>query len=112
MSIGLFLGSLVQDARSISTLAPAMAQIISLLSGYFKNLDNLPKWIGWIQYLSPMRYSYEGFVENEVEFATSNIARFNFNLSIWSCIGLLIALGIAFRILSLFLLWTLRTRLQ
>jgi hypothetical protein len=58
MSIGLFLGSLVQDARTVTTLAPAMAQIISLLSGYFKNLENLPKWVGWIQYLSPMRYSY------------------------------------------------------
>ena len=58
MSIGLFLGSLVQDARTITTLAPAMAQIISLLSGYFKNLSNLPKWIGWVQYLSPLRYSY------------------------------------------------------
>jgi len=58
MSIGLFLGSLVHDARTVTTLAPAMAQITSLLTGYFKNLGNLPNWIGWIQYISPMRYSY------------------------------------------------------
>ena len=58
MSLGLFLGSLSKDARSVTTLAPALAQIVAVLSGYFKNLSNIPMWIGWIQYLSPMRYSY------------------------------------------------------
>lgn len=58
MSLGLLLGSAVTDAKAVSTLAPALAIIVALFSGYFKNLDTLPKWILWIQYLSPIRYSY------------------------------------------------------
>lgn len=58
MSLGLLLGSSVTDAKTVSTLAPALAIIVALLSGYFKNLDSIPAWVGWIQYLSPIRYSY------------------------------------------------------
>jgi ABC-type multidrug transport system permease subunit len=64
MSLGLLAGSLSKDQRTAVTLAPALAQAVALLSGYFKNLENIPMWIGWIEYLSPMRYSYEAFTEN------------------------------------------------
>jgi len=62
MSLGLFLGSVARDAKSVSTLAPGLAQVVALITGYFKNLDNIPKWISWIEYISPMRYSYEAFL--------------------------------------------------
>lgn len=76
MSLGLLLGSVITDAKAVSTAAPALAIIVALFSGFFKNFETIPAWISWIQYLSPIRYSYEAFVRNEVQFAaTSNIAQ-------------------------------------
>jgi hypothetical protein len=43
---------------------------------------------------------------------TSNIAQMNFDVGLWASIGILAALGIAFRLLSLFFLWLLRTKLE
>ena len=48
MSLGLLLGSTIKDQKSLGTLAPALAQTVALISGYFKNLDSIPSWIGWI----------------------------------------------------------------
>ena len=48
MSLGLLLGSTIKDQKSLGTLAPALAQTVALISGYFKNLESIPSWIGWI----------------------------------------------------------------
>ena len=64
MSFGMFFGSIIEDQRSVSQLIPIISLVISLVSGYYKNLANLPAWMGWVQYLSPLRYSFEAFVRN------------------------------------------------
>ena len=64
MSFGMFFGSIIEDQRSVSQLIPIISLVISLVSGYYKNLANLPTWMGWVQYLSPLRYSFEAFVRN------------------------------------------------
>ena len=112
MSFGMFFGSIIEDQRSVSQLIPIISLVISLVSGYYKNLANLPAWMGWVQYLSPLRYSFEAFVRNETQFSTSLIDQLNFNLSIWFAVGLFVALGLLFRMLGLFFLWLLRSRLQ
>jgi ABC-type multidrug transport system permease subunit len=38
---------------------------IMLFSGFLSNVDSYPKWIAWIQYLSPIRYGFEALVRNE-----------------------------------------------
>lgn len=48
MSLGLLLGSVVKDQSTVGPLAPSLAITISLFSGFFKNLDNIPAWIRWI----------------------------------------------------------------
>ena len=64
MSFGMLFGSIIEDQRSVSQLIPIISLVISLVSGYYKNLANLPAWMGWVQYLSPLRYSFEAFVRN------------------------------------------------
>ncbi len=36
-----------------------------LFSGYMANLDTIVKWLVWLQYISPMRYSMEILFRNE-----------------------------------------------
>lgn len=84
-----------------------------LFSGFFKNTGNLSSWIGWIQYISPIKYTFIAYVENEVKYASSSkIGELNFDLGLWASIGVLIGLAIFFRIASLFFLWALRSRLE
>lgn len=63
-SLGLFVGSIIKDPRSV-----AVTNIIALLplvmfSGFFKNSNNLPVWVGWIQYISPFKYGFSALVQN------------------------------------------------
>lgn len=64
VSLGLMLGSIVTDAKSVSVVTPAIMLPFFLFSGFFKNSANLPVWIGWIEYLSPVKYGFSAFVQN------------------------------------------------
>lgn len=97
----------------MSVITPIIVLPLLIYSGLFKNFGNMPDWIAWIQYLSPVKYAFIGFFENEVLYAQngSNIGRFNFDVSLWISIALLASLGIGLRLMGLFFLWFLRTRL-
>lgn len=64
MSMGLLLGSLVKEARTVSSLSTVILLPFVLFSGFFKNQNNLANWVGWIQYISPFKYSFSAFVQN------------------------------------------------
>lgn len=63
-STGLLAGSILSDEKAINAVIPSIALPMILFSGFFKNTGNLPNWLGWIQYISPFKYSFIGFVEN------------------------------------------------
>jgi ABC-type multidrug transport system permease subunit len=109
-SMGFFLGSVIVDAKSIATGIPLITYPLALFAGFYKNLNNLPVWIGWIQYINPLKYGFGAMVENQELYTnSSNIDLLNLNVGLWESIGIMFALGIAFRTLSLFFLW-LRSR--
>lgn len=112
MSFGLLIGSIVKDARSVSSVTPALVLPFVLFSGFFKNTSNLSKWIGWIQYGSPFKYGFSAFTQNEVLYKASLVDLLNFDVDLWHSIGYLIVLGVGFRMGSLFFLWRLKTTLQ
>lgn len=57
-SLGLLLGSLISDSKSVSAVIPLILLPFVLFSGLFKNTGNLSDWFGWIQYISPLKYGY------------------------------------------------------
>ena len=86
-----------------------------LFSGFYANRNNLPVWIGWLEYLSPFKYSLEALMYNEHDgshMVPSPITMLGFELGKWKCIYILIGLGIGYRILAFFFLSTLKKRLQ
>lgn len=58
-SLGMFLGSIINDHKSVSAVTPLVVVPFILFSGFFKNGANLPAWVGWIQYISPIKYGFE-----------------------------------------------------
>ncbi|CDW88685.1 abc transporter family protein [Stylonychia lemnae] len=105
-SFGLFISSLFESEETAVTVAPVILMPFILFSGYFSNASSYPKWIGWIQYISPVRYSLEAFVINEFEsrdYKDTDIKIIDFlsyDIGFTSCLLSLFTLGIAFRILT------------
>ncbi|KAJ3191563.1 ATP-binding cassette sub- G member 1 [Irineochytrium annulatum] len=38
---------------------------LMLFAGVFVQSASIPKWIGWLQYLSPIKYGFEALAKNE-----------------------------------------------
>lgn len=64
VSLGLMLGSMITDAKSVSIVTPIILLPFFLFSGYFKNSENLSSWNGWIEYISPIKYGFAAFLQN------------------------------------------------
>lgn len=41
--------------------------IIEQFGGYFVNSASYPDWVMWLQYVTPVRYSFEAMIRNEFE---------------------------------------------
>jgi len=61
-SMGLMLGSMVQDAKAVSTSISIIMLPFFVLSGLFKNRASMPLWYGWFQYISPIKYGFTAFL--------------------------------------------------
>ncbi len=57
-SFGLLIGSIIMDPKSVATCVTISTTPIILISGFFKNRADLPVWIGWVEYLSPVKYGF------------------------------------------------------
>ena len=47
-SVGLILGSVIQDAKSVSAVTPVVLIPLVIFAGFIKNRSNYPVWLGWI----------------------------------------------------------------
>ena len=89
-----------------------------LFAGFFTNIATYPEWVMWIQYLSPMRYGLEAYVQNE--FANRNYAPgeqnfvdvLAYNLGLWQCLVILAVMAVVWRVLSMICLRLLVERVQ
>lgn len=63
-SLGLLLGAAISNVKVVSVMVPIVILPFALFSGFYKNREDLPVWIGWIQYISPMKYSFIAFIRN------------------------------------------------
>ena len=63
-SFGYFISSIFDQEESAVAIAPVIMMPIMLFSGFFSNAGSYPNWIGWIQYISPIKYSLEALVWN------------------------------------------------
>jgi ABC-type multidrug transport system permease subunit len=93
-------------------MLPLIVLPLMLFSGFYKNRKDLPVWIGWIEYLSPIKYSFVSLATNEYQGTTAPISLLNFDTSMWESIGILIALSLFARFVSIFVLWAMRSKLQ
>lgn len=66
-SLGLFLGSLFKESKVAVTLLPLLTMTLMLFGGFFMNRSNLMTWISWFEYLSPVKYGFQGIKNMKLE---------------------------------------------
>ena len=79
---------------------------IVLFSGFFANSGGYPDWIGWVQWISPIRYTLEAFVWNEFgerQYQSNevNMVEFlSFELGIGKCLAITASLTLFLRVVT------------
>ena len=111
-SLGLLLGSIAQDPKSVAAMVPLILTPFIMFSGFFKNSANLPNWLGWIQYLSPIKYGLAAMAQIEVKNRPSLVELFDFDVDVFESVIIMLALSLLYRCLSLFFLWSTRTKIE
>jgi ABC-type multidrug transport system permease subunit len=64
-SFGYFMSSIFNKEETAVQLSPIVVMPLILFGGQFANSGNIQAWISWFQYVSPIRYGFEAFVDNE-----------------------------------------------
>jgi len=64
-SIGLFLGCLFEDVSIALLVAPMVILPLMMFSGFFLNPESTPVYLQWIEWISPMKYSFAALALNE-----------------------------------------------
>ncbi|KXS21830.1 P-loop containing nucleoside triphosphate hydrolase protein [Gonapodya prolifera JEL478] len=65
MSMGMLIASIAPNAQVGSVIAPIFNLIFIVFGGNFANLDSIPVFIRWLQWISPVKYSYSALMINE-----------------------------------------------
>lgn len=71
-SIGFFTGSLFQDVKKATSMAPVLLLPLMMFSGMYNKLASIPIWIAWVQYISPFRYGLHMLLLNQYHDAVFN----------------------------------------
>eukprot|EP00742_Colponemidia_sp_Colp-10_P006531 GILJ01007000.1.p1 GENE.GILJ01007000.1~~GILJ01007000.1.p1 ORF type:complete len:695 (+),score=93.73 GILJ01007000.1:76-2160(+) len=69
-SVGFTLGCGIEDFDIALAAAPGVLVPMFLFAGFFVKLDNIPVFIRWLQWLSPMKYGLEAVFINEISDST------------------------------------------
>ena len=65
VALGMLISALLPSVEAAPQLAPLVVVLLLTFSGYFLNEDSIPDWIGWIKYISFIRYAFQGLMINE-----------------------------------------------
>jgi len=71
-------------------------------------------WIGWLQYISPIKYAFEAVATNEFQgagFIPDPIDTLGFTIGLWESIGILIGYIIFYRVLAFVFLKSLKSKI-
>ncbi|KAL4474982.1 hypothetical protein ABPG74_001678 [Tetrahymena malaccensis] len=117
LAFGYLGGSVFTDAKLAISLAPLVLIPFMLFAGFYKNASDYASWIGWIQYISPLKYGFIALVRNEYNYEGQGyiqdpVKQLNFTNTTQESIYCLVGIIIAILIISFFFLLILKKRLQ
>eukprot|EP01097_Dermamoeba_algensis_P001505 TRINITY_DN1565_c0_g1_i2.p1 TRINITY_DN1565_c0_g1~~TRINITY_DN1565_c0_g1_i2.p1 ORF type:complete len:647 (-),score=131.01 TRINITY_DN1565_c0_g1_i2:142-1992(-) len=120
-ALGLLISCAAPNAQVGAALGPLLVVILVLFSGFFVNIDQIPVWLRWLTYVSPLRWSLDALLQNEFNgvvlvcdtssnatcYSTGESLLDAYNmgkLEVWLDIVIMIAYYLFFRLLGYFFL--------
>jgi ABC-type multidrug transport system permease subunit len=67
IGIGLFISSIAPNVTTATSIAPIFTMPMILFGGTFANTSTMPKWLSWIQWISPIRYANEALAHSQFD---------------------------------------------
>lgn len=98
--IGMMFGCFFTNIELVINMAPVIVLPFMLLSGFYVSADSIPNQVSWLQFASPFKYVLEALMINEFKgkgFVPDPINTYSLDLGIFSCVGILMILGVVFR---------------
>ncbi|KAJ3046553.1 hypothetical protein HK097_000762, partial [Rhizophlyctis rosea] len=135
-SLGLLIGSAVPSVQIAQVFGPLIVVIFVIFGGNFANQSSITPVLRWIQWISPLRYAYAAYMQNEFNglafecgsggggggagggrcFEVGDQVVQSFGLdqpTLWICLVILLGLSVFFQLLASFVLrFTTKPRLQ
>jgi ABC-type multidrug transport system permease subunit len=104
-SLGYLLSSCFESETTATGLAPVIIMPMMLFGGLLANNERIPDWLGWLQYLSTIKYGSEALVSNELAADTFGLKEnflpfLDYNLGYRNCMFIMLALTIGCRLLA------------
>ena len=65
VGIGLLISSFAPDVTTATSIAPLFTMPMILFGGFIANTATTPAWLGWIQWISPIRYGNEALAHSQ-----------------------------------------------
>lgn len=66
--LGMLLSAIFMDIRNAQVLASTLILISLVSSGYLIDPENVPAYMKFLGYISPIKFCYEGLVRNEMSY--------------------------------------------
>jgi len=110
-SYGLMISSFFKEPKAAVSSVPIVGLAIIAFGGYFKHLKDLPGWVGWIEYISPIRYAFIANATNEYRNTTAPIELLGLNMGITLSLVLLVVISVAARLIAVIVLSLSKTKL-
>ncbi len=67
IALGFIISSVAGTVEAANALGPPLVIFLVLFSGFYANTATIPAFIAWIQYISPIRWSFAALCVNEFE---------------------------------------------
>jgi ATP-binding cassette subfamily G (WHITE) protein 2 len=125
-AFGYMISASFESMEQATIMGPLFVMPMVLFGGFMANVDSLPAWFGWLQYLSPIRYCFEIMVRTQ----TGNLPEANvpilgpiniqheitdflgFNIGTVNCIIITVAFVVFYRIMGIFFLKNMISKFQ
>jgi ABC-type multidrug transport system permease subunit len=73
--VGYSLSTMVAQEEAVVPLATLVMMPAIQFGGFLVNSGSIPGWLGWLEYLSPIRYALENIARNEFNYRTYDVSK-------------------------------------